>query len=44
MAKNGPPVLGLQLLMGENTPLMVKNVLAMMKEGLVEPVELVARC
>jgi SAM-dependent methyltransferase len=44
MAKNGPPILGLQLLMGENTPLMVKNVLAMMKEGLVEPVELVARC
>ena len=38
-----PPVLGLQLLMGEKTPVMVGNVLAMMKEGVLEPVELVAR-
>jgi ubiquinone/menaquinone biosynthesis C-methylase UbiE len=43
MAKNGPPVLGLQLLMGEKTPVMVANILGMMKEGLIEPVELVAR-
>jgi ubiquinone/menaquinone biosynthesis C-methylase UbiE len=43
MAKNGPPVLGLQLLMGEKTPLMIGNILAMMKDGLLEPVELLAR-
>jgi ubiquinone/menaquinone biosynthesis C-methylase UbiE len=43
MAKHGPPVLGLQLLMGEKTPLMVRNILSMMKEGLVAPVELFAR-
>jgi len=33
----------LQLLMGEKTPVMVANILGMMKEGLIEPVELVAR-
>jgi SAM-dependent methyltransferase len=43
MAKTGAPVVGLQLLMGERTPVMVKNLLGMMKEGLLEPVELVAR-
>ncbi len=43
MAKAGPPVVGLQLLMGEKTPVMVGNLLGMMKEGLLEPVELVAR-
>jgi SAM-dependent methyltransferase len=43
MAKTGPPVLGLQLLMGEKTPAMIANVLGMMKDGLIEPVELFAR-
>jgi ubiquinone/menaquinone biosynthesis C-methylase UbiE len=43
MAQGGPPALGLHLLMGEKAPLMVKNILAMMKEGVLEPVELQAR-
>ncbi len=43
MAMKGPPVVGLQLLMGENTPAMVANLLGMMKDSLVEPVEMVGR-
>ena len=43
MAQVGPPALGLNLLMGEKTPVMVGNILAAMKEGVVEPVELFAR-
>jgi ubiquinone/menaquinone biosynthesis C-methylase UbiE len=43
MAQGGPPALGLHLLMGEKAPIMIKNVLAMMKEGVLEPVELYAR-
>jgi ubiquinone/menaquinone biosynthesis C-methylase UbiE len=43
MAQGGPPALGLQLLMGEKTPIMIKNILGMMKEGVLEPVELHAR-
>ncbi len=43
MAQGGPPALGLHLLMGEKTPMMIKNILAMMKEGVLEPVELYAR-
>jgi SAM-dependent methyltransferase len=43
MAQGGPPALGLHLLMGEKTPIMVRNILAMMKEGVLEPVELHAR-
>ena len=43
MAQGGPPALGLHLLMGEKTPVMVGNILAAMKEGVVEPVELHAR-
>lgn len=43
MAQGGPPALGLHLLMGEKTPLMIKNILGMMKEGVLEPVELQAR-
>jgi MPBQ/MSBQ methyltransferase len=43
MAQDGPPALGLQLLMGEKAPTMIGNVLAMMKEGILEPVELYAR-
>lgn len=43
MAQGGPPALGLHLLMGEKAPTMIRNVLAMMKEGILEPVELYAR-
>jgi SAM-dependent methyltransferase len=43
MAQGGPPALGLHLLMGEKTPMMIKNILAMMKEGVLEPVEIYAR-
>jgi hypothetical protein len=43
MAQGGPPALGLHLLMGEKAPIMIRNILAMMKEGVLEPVELHAR-
>jgi ubiquinone/menaquinone biosynthesis C-methylase UbiE len=43
MAQGGPPALGLHLLMGEKAPVMIRNVLAMMKEGVLEPVEFFAR-
>lgn len=43
MAQGGPPALGLHLLMGEKAPIMAGNVLAMMKESVLEPVELYAR-
>jgi ubiquinone/menaquinone biosynthesis C-methylase UbiE len=43
MSQGGPPVLGLHLLMGEKTPAMIKNVLAMMKQGILEPTEMIAR-
>jgi ubiquinone/menaquinone biosynthesis C-methylase UbiE len=42
-AQNGPPALALHLLMGDLAPVMIKNVLAMMKQGVLEPVELYAR-
>jgi SAM-dependent methyltransferase len=41
-AQGGPPVLGLQLLMGEKAPAMMMNVLGGMKTGIFEPVEMVA--
>jgi SAM-dependent methyltransferase len=43
MAEGGPPALGLHLLMGEKTPIMLANVLAALKESILEPVELFAR-
>lgn len=43
MAQGGPPALGLHLLIGEKAPIMVRNILAMMKEGVLEPLELYAR-
>jgi SAM-dependent methyltransferase len=43
MAQGGPPALGLHLLIGEKAPIMIRNTLAMMKEGILEPVELHAR-
>lgn len=41
--QGGQPTLGLHLLMGDLAPVMLKNVLAMMKESVLEPVELYAR-
>jgi ubiquinone/menaquinone biosynthesis C-methylase UbiE len=41
-AQGGPPIVGLQLLMGEKAPVMMQNVLGGMKRGIFEPVELVA--
>ena len=43
LAEGGPPALGLHLLMGEKTPLMIKNILAGMEQGVMEPVEIFAR-
>jgi SAM-dependent methyltransferase len=43
MAQGGPPALGLHLLMGEKAPVMVGNILAAMKEGVLEPMEVFAR-
>jgi len=43
VAQSGPPALGLHLLMGEPTKVMLSNVHAMIQEGILEPVELIAR-
>ena len=43
MAEGGPPALGLHLLMGDKAPLMAKNILAMMQQGVLTPVEILAR-
>ena len=43
VAQSGPPALGLHLLMGEPTKVMLSNVHAMIQEGILEPVELFAR-
>jgi SAM-dependent methyltransferase len=43
LTASGPPILGVQLLMGDKTPEMLKNVLTMMQEGVLEPVELYAQ-
>ena len=43
MAESGPPALGLHLLMGEKAPLMAKNMLAMMQQAVLAPVEIFAR-
>jgi ubiquinone/menaquinone biosynthesis C-methylase UbiE len=42
-AKGERPALGLHLLMGDLAPVMIKNVLTMMKQGVLEAVELYAR-
>ncbi|HYL83800.1 MAG TPA: class I SAM-dependent methyltransferase [Candidatus Angelobacter sp.] len=42
VAQGGPPALGLHLLMGETTKLLLDNVLGMMQEGVLDPVELLA--
>ena len=41
-AQDGQPVLALHLLMGNLAPVMLKNVLVMMKQGVLEPVEFFA--
>lgn len=41
-AQKTQPALGLQLLMGDLAPVMMKNILAMMKQGLLEPVEVLS--
>lgn len=43
MAQSGPPLLGLQLLMGEHTRAMIANVLALFEECVLDPVELIAQ-
>lgn len=43
VAQGGPPALGLHLLMGEPTKVMLGNVFTMIQAGILEPVELVAR-
>ena len=42
VAQGGPPALGLHLLMGETTKPMLENTFSMMRDGLLEPVELYA--
>lgn len=43
IAVGGPPALGLQILMGERTPVMLKNVLSAMVDGVLDPTEMIAR-
>lgn len=43
MAQSGPPTLGIHLLLGDQAPIMAKNMLLMMKDSLLEPVELFAQ-
>jgi ubiquinone/menaquinone biosynthesis C-methylase UbiE len=43
LTQDGPPLLGLQLLIGEKTPLVAQNVLDIMKQGLLEPTEFISR-
>jgi ubiquinone/menaquinone biosynthesis C-methylase UbiE len=43
VAESGPATLGLHLLMGEPTKLLLNNVRIMMEEGILAPIELVAR-
>jgi ubiquinone/menaquinone biosynthesis C-methylase UbiE len=43
MAQDGPPALGMHLLMGDQTRTMIGNVMAMMREGLIEPLEMISQ-
>ncbi len=43
LAASGPPALGLHVLMGEKTPMMLKNVLEGMVEGLFDVIEMTGR-
>jgi ubiquinone/menaquinone biosynthesis C-methylase UbiE len=42
-AAGGPPALGLQILMGESTPIKVQNMIANISANRIAPVELIAR-
>ncbi len=42
-AEFGPPTLGIHLLLGPETPTKIGNLIAMLQEGLLTPVEMVAR-
>jgi len=42
IATSGPPLVGVHLLMGEQAPLMLKNVNTAIANGVLEPVEIVA--
>lgn len=42
IAQGGPPALGVHLLVGETAKPMLSNVLAMMEEGILDPIELCA--
>ncbi|MGC1416381.1 MAG: class I SAM-dependent methyltransferase [Candidatus Acidiferrum sp.] len=43
LAASGPPALGLHVLMGEKTPMMLKNVLEGMVEGIFDVIEMTGR-
>jgi SAM-dependent methyltransferase len=43
MSLAAPPPLGLHLVMGGEAPVMIKNVLTLMKQGTLEPLEMFAR-
>lgn len=43
MAQTAQPPLGLHLVLGDQMPEMGRNILAMMKAGIIEPAELIAR-
>jgi MPBQ/MSBQ methyltransferase len=43
MQQGGNTSPGLALLMGEKTPILIGNILSMIKEGMLEPVEIIAR-
>jgi ubiquinone/menaquinone biosynthesis C-methylase UbiE len=40
MAESGPPAVGLHLLLGDKAPVMARNMLSMMEDSLIEPVEM----
>jgi hypothetical protein len=42
-AKDGPPPLGLHILMGPATPRTLQNVMSTLERGIIAPIELIAR-
>jgi ubiquinone/menaquinone biosynthesis C-methylase UbiE len=43
MAESGPPPLGLHILMGQDAPTKIANMLAGLEQGLIAPVEMICR-
>jgi hypothetical protein len=43
MAQAESPIVGLQLLMGEKAPAIAKNLLSLMKDGTLAPIEMFCR-